>query len=102
MVITEQSNHLNTFDELSELLSLTEKDRNLVLSMNRSKDPRYLYREVFIKIGSQHANVYATEVSMEEALAYESNKKKKAPLYELASTLGGSVIEAIKKTVSAR
>lgn len=101
-ILLDQSNHLNTFDELSELLSLTEKDRNLVLSMNRSKDPRYLYREVFIKIGSQHANVYATEVSREEALAYESNKKKKAPLYELASTLGGSVIEAIKKTVSTR
>ena len=101
-ILLDQSNHLNTFDELSSLLSLTDMDRNLVLSMNRSNDRRYRYREVFIKLGSQRSNVYATEVSPEEALAFESDKVRKAPLYSLAEELGGSVIAAIKKTSDRR
>lgn len=99
-ILLDQSNHLNTFDELSALLSLTDMDRNLVLSMNRSLDRRFKYREVFIKLGSQHSGVYATEVSPEEALAFESDKVRKAPLYELAKSLGGSVIEAIRQTAA--
>ena len=38
--------------------------------------------------------MYAVEVSLEEALTYESDKTKKKPLFDLAEQIG-SFIEAV-------
>ena len=63
--------------------------------MNRANNPAYRYREVFISMGEKKAGVYATEVSPEEAVAYESNKIKKKPFLDLAARVGA--VEAIKQ-----
>lgn len=80
--------------DIRKLLGLSGRDVALLLSMDRRNNPAYRYREVFIKWSGGRSAVYATEVSPEEALAYESNKQKKRPLMDLAAELG-SVTQAI-------
>ena len=84
--------------DIRKLLGLTPRDIALLLSMDRQKNAAYNYREVFIKYSGGFSAVYANEASPEEALAYESNKRKKAPLLELAERKG-SMVEAIEETV---
>ncbi|MBQ2486004.1 MAG: hypothetical protein II518_02960, partial [Candidatus Methanomethylophilus sp.] len=86
-------------DAIATLFGLPSTDRDLILSMNRSLNPAYRYREVFIR-WNDRSGVYATEVSTEEALAFESDKVKKKPLYELARRLG-SIRDAIDAVTSA-
>ena len=95
-ILLDQSNHLNTFGALQKVLSLTDKDANLILSMNRDNDPDLpMYKEVFVSLGGKKSGVYAVEVSRAEAMAYESNKQKKAPLLARAKELG-SMVDALR------
>ena len=96
-IILDQSGNQNSLDDLSALLGLTAMDRNLILSLNRSLNPSYRYREVFIK-WLNRSGVYATEVSREEALAFESDKVRKKPVYDLARRIG-SIRDAIEEIV---
>lgn len=93
-ILLDQSNNQNNFSQLSDLLGLTDRQRNLILSMNRNNNPLYRYREVFISLGEKKAGVYATEVSAQEAIAYESNKARKQPFLEMSSRIGP--VQAIK------
>lgn len=94
-ILLDQSNNRNNFGQLSELLGLSDRQRNLILSMNRANNPAYRYREVFISMGEKKAGVYATEVSPEEAIAYESNKLRKKPFLDLSQEVGA--VEAIRQ-----
>lgn len=95
-ILLDQSNHLNTFGALQKVLSLTDKDANIILSMNRDNDPNLpMYKEVFLSLGGKKSGVFATEVSRMEAMAYESNKDKKRPLLDRAEELG-SMVDALR------
>ena len=87
-ILLDQSNNRNSFSQLQELLGLTEHQKDVILSMNRGKKKGSHYREVFIALGDKKYGVYATEVSPEEAIAYESNKEKKRPFLELSARIG--------------
>lgn len=87
-MLLDQSNNRGCFSSIEELLGLTEKDRNLVFSINRGIVPGRRYKEVFIKLGDKKSGVYAVEVSPQEALAYESDKVKKRPFIDLAHRIG--------------
>ena len=63
--------------------------------MNLRKDKGLKYREVFIALGDKKYGVYATEVSPQEAVAYESNKERKKPFLELSQSIGA--VGAIRK-----
>lgn len=86
VILLDQKKALSSFGELSRLLNLTESQQAMVLSVGKALDPRFKYREVFISRGG-YSSVYATEVSVEEALAFESEKKKKLPLLQKAVQL---------------
>lgn len=94
-ILLDQSNNRNSFSQLQQLLGLTDHQKDLILSMNRIHRENLRYREVFIALGDRKYGVYATEVSPEEAVAYESNKEKKRPFLELSSQIGS--IEAARK-----
>lgn len=94
-ILLDQSNNRNSFSQLQELLGLTDHQRDVILSMNRIHKEGLHYREVFIALGDKQYGVYATEVSPEEAVAYESNKEKKRPFLELSAKVGA--IEAIRR-----
>ena len=94
-ILLDQSNNRNSFSQLQQLLGLTDHQKDVILSMNRAHKAGLKYRDVFIALGDKKYGVYATEVSPEEAIAYESNKEKKKPFLEQSSKVGA--IEAIKQ-----
>ena len=94
-ILLDQSNNLNNFDQIKTLLGLSDHQKAMVLSINRSNNPRYRYREVFIALGDRRCGVYATEVSQQEAVAYESSKEKKKPFLDLQQKIG--TIAAIRE-----
>lgn len=98
-ILLGQSNNRNNFGPIAEALSLNSGDIMKIFSMNLGKDPRYHYRDVFIKLGEGFSGVFSTEVCPEEALAYESVHEKKAPLLRKARQLG-SLRDAIREFVN--
>lgn len=94
-ILLDQSGNRNSFAQLQELLGLTDHQKDVILSMNRIHREGLRYRDVFIALGDRKYGVYATEVSPQEAVCYESNKEKKKPFLELSRALGP--IGAIRK-----
>jgi conjugation system TraG family ATPase len=96
-ILLDQRKYMNKFDDIQAMLGLTDKEKAQVLSINMNNDPRRLYKEVWIGLGGTHSAVYATEVSMEEYLAYTTEESEKLEVMELAARLGGNVEEAIQR-----
>ncbi|MDV3662680.1 conjugal transfer protein TraG [Elizabethkingia anophelis] len=95
-ILLDQRKYMNKFDDIQAMLGLTEKEKAQVLSMNMNNDPARLYKEVWIGLGGTHSAVYATEVSLEEYLAYTTEETEKMEVMQLAAELGGNVELAIK------
>jgi conjugation system TraG family ATPase len=94
-ILLDQSKYQNKFDQIQELLGLTDKEKALVLSINKANDPTKKYKEVFISLGGIVSKVYRTEVSPEEYLAYTTEEKEKLKVQEAAVRLG-SIEKAIR------
>lgn len=88
-ILLDQSKYQNKFDQIQELLGLTEKEKALVLSVNKANDPTKKYKEVFISLGGVLSKVYRTEVSLEEYLAYTTEESEKVKVQEYAKRFGG-------------
>ena len=88
-ILLDQSKYQNKFDQIQELLGLTEKEKALVLSINRANDPTKKYKEVFISLGGVLSKVYRTEVSLEEYLAYTTEETEKVKLSEYSERYQG-------------
>ena len=87
-ILLDQSKYQNKFDLIQELLGLTEKEKALVLSINKANDPIRKYKEVFISLGGVLSKVYRTEVSPEEYLAYTTEEREKVKVQEAALKFG--------------
>jgi conjugation system TraG family ATPase len=94
-ILLDQSKYQNKFDQIQELLGLTEKEKALVLSINKSNDPSRKYKEVFISLGGMLSKVYATEVSLEEYLAYTTEESEKIKVQSYAKNWGGDIRKGI-------
>jgi hypothetical protein len=97
-ILLDQSKYINKFDQIQELLGLTDKEKALVLSINRANDPTKKYKEVFISLGGTLSRVYRTEVSMEEYLVYTTEEKEKMKVNEYAARYG-SIEKGIQQLV---
>ena len=75
-ILLDQSKFQNKFDAIQEILGLTEKEKSLVLSLNRNNEPGRRYKEVFISLNG-HSKVYRVEVSLEEYLTYTTEESEK-------------------------
>ena len=95
-ILLDQSKYQNKFDKIQELLGLTEKEKALVLSINKANDPTKKYKEVFISLGGVLSKVYRTEVSPEEYLAYTTEEKEKVKVQASAAKFGGDIEKGIK------
>src|SRR5690606_14472936 len=98
-ILLDQSKYQNRFEEIQQLLGLTEKERALVLSMNKSNDPLNKYKEVFISLGGALSKVYRTEVSAEEYLIYTTEESEKVQLNKWIEHYRGDVKMALKAMV---
>ncbi len=94
-ILLDQSKYQNKFDQIQELLGLTEKEKALILSINKANDPSRKYKEVFISLGGIVSKVYRTEVSPEEYLAYTTEEKEKIRVQEYARKHSGNLERAI-------
>jgi conjugation system TraG family ATPase len=95
-ILLDQSKYQNKFDQIQELLGLTEKEKALVLSINKSNDPSKKYKEVFVSLGGMLSKVYRTEVSTEEYLAYTTEESEKIKVHEYSKKYG-----SMKKGITA-
>ncbi len=73
---------------IQDLLGLTEKEKALVLSVNKANDPTKKYKEVFISLGGMVSKVYRTEVSPEEYLAYTTEETEKVRVMQYTRKYG--------------
>ncbi|MBW7892294.1 MAG: TraG family conjugative transposon ATPase, partial [Chitinophagaceae bacterium] len=87
-ILLDQSKYQNKFDQVQELLGLTEKEKALILSVNKANDPARKYKEVFISLGGMMSKVYRTEVSPEEYFVYTTEEKEKVKVTEYAARYG--------------
>ena len=87
-ILLDQSKYQNKFDQIQALLGLTEKERALVLSVNKANDPTRKYKEVFISLGGVLSKVYRTEVSLEEYLSYTTEETEKVKVQAYAEKYG--------------
>ena len=94
-ILLDQSKYQNKFDQIQELLGLTEKEKALVLSVNKANDPARKYKEVFISLGGVLSKVYRTEVSLEEYLAYTTEQTEKVKVMAYAERFGGDIRKGI-------
>jgi conjugation system TraG family ATPase len=94
-ILLDQSKYQNKFDQIQELLGLTEKEKALVLSVNKANDPDKKYKEVFISLGGILSKVYRTEVSLEEYLAYTTEETEKVKVQAYAKKFDGDIKKGI-------
>jgi len=87
-ILLDQTKYMNKFQHIQDLLGLTDKEKTLILSMNKANDPTRKYKEVFISLGGQLSKVYRTEVSLEEYLAYTTEEKEKIKVQAYAQRYG--------------
>jgi conjugation system TraG family ATPase len=98
-ILLDQSKYENKFDQVQELLGLTEKEKVLVLSLNKANDPKRKYKEVFISLGGRVSKVYRVEVSPEEYLTYTTEEREKLAVTNAAEKYG-SMKAGIKSIIS--
>ncbi|MFL9836758.1 TraG family conjugative transposon ATPase [Flavobacterium sp. ST-75] len=101
-ILLDQRKYMNKFDDIQAMLGLTDREKAQVLSLNMNNDASRLYKEVWIGLGGTHSAVYATEVSLEEYLAYTTEESEKMEVMELAAQLGGDVELAIRRIAARR
>jgi conjugation system TraG family ATPase len=94
-ILLDQSKYQNKFEQVQELLGLTEKEKALILSINKANDPSRRYKEVFISLGGMLSRVYRTEVSLEEYLAYTTEESEKVKLQNHAAKWNGDMQKGI-------
>ncbi|RZK30470.1 MAG: TraG family conjugative transposon ATPase, partial [Hymenobacter sp.] len=100
-ILLDQSKYQNKFEQVQELLGLTEKEKTLILSVNKANDPAYRYKEVFISLGGLVSKVYRTEVSPEEYMAYTTEESEKVKVLEAARRFGGDMEKGIRAVLEA-
>jgi len=87
-ILLDQSKYQNKFDQVQDLLGLTDKEKTLILSVNKANDPSKRYKEVFISLGGILSKVYRTEVSPEEYFTYTTEEKEKVRVQQYALRFG--------------
>lgn len=104
-ILLDQAKYRNKFDQIQNLLGLTDQEKVQVLSMNKGNDPARKYKEVFISLGGQLSKVYRTEVSPEEYLVYTTEETEKMKVQAYAERYGSMengiralIREGIKQT----
>ena len=98
-ILLDQRKYMNKFDIIQNILGLTEKERSQILSINQDLDASRKYKEVWIGLGGTQSAVYATEVSMEEDIAFSTEEKEKVLFHKAMDKYDGDIEKAISELV---
>lgn len=97
-ILLDQSKNIRKFDRIQEILGLTDKNKEQILTINRNfQKGRGKYKEVWFGFGSTHSAVYATEVSEEENMCYTTEESEKLEVQQRTEKLGGNMEMAIRQ-----
>ena len=96
-ILLDQRKYQNKFDQIQNLLGLTDKERSQILSINLANAANRLYKEVWIGLGGTRSAVYATEVSAEEYFTFTTEESEKLEVQRLAEELDGNLELAIRR-----
>lgn len=96
-ILMDQRKYRGKFGQIQNLLGLSNKEKDQILSLNLSNDTSRLYKEVWIGLGGVQSAVYATEVSEEEYLTYTTEETEKAEVFALAEKMDGDLEGAIRR-----
>lgn len=96
-ILLDQRKYINKFEHIQRLLSLTEKEKGQILSINQANHPGRFYREVWIGLGGTCSAVYATEVSEEEYFTFTTEESEKLEVQRIAGGPEGSLEGAIRR-----
>ncbi len=80
-IMLDMNDFLSRFDDIQRMMSLSDKEKDLVLSINRNNRPGAKYNEVFITLGGRVSKVYGVEVSKEEYVTYTTEQTEKMQLF---------------------
>ncbi|MGI4734808.1 MAG: TraG family conjugative transposon ATPase [Janthinobacterium lividum] len=81
-IMLDMNDFLSRFDDIQRMMSLSDKEKDLVLSINRNNRKGPKYNEVFITLGGRVSKVYGVEVSKEEYVTYTTEQTEKMRLFE--------------------
>lgn len=98
-ILLDQTKYQNKFGLVQELLGLTDKEKELILSMNKALEPGRKYKEVFISLGGMVSKVYRTEVSPQEYFTYTTEETEKVKVGQYAARFGGDMERGINALV---
>nr|WP_321411541.1 TraG family conjugative transposon ATPase [uncultured Carboxylicivirga sp.] len=93
-ILLDMSKFANKFDTISQVLGLTDFQKQQILSVNRNLPTNRKLKECFIAWGS-HSRVYALETSRQEYYCYTSEEKEKQAMLQKLKD-HGSFIELLK------
>lgn len=92
-ILMDMRKFMNKFDKLQDTLGMSEKGKNILLSVNKDE------REIFIDLGGQLMKVYKNELCPEEYYAFTTEGKERVMVMEYAEKYG-SVEKGIQKLVN--
>jgi type IV secretory pathway VirB4 component len=81
-ILMDMRKFVNKFSQLQDVLGLSEKGRNILLSVNKDN------RELFIDLGGQEMKVYKNELCPEEYFAYTTEGKERVRVMAYAKKYG--------------
>ena len=87
-ILLDMKKFRNKFDRIQSVLGMTDKGRDMVLSLNKANDPHYRYREVYIELGNQLMKVYRYEPNPAAYYAYSTEQKDKVKVQAYARKYG--------------
>ena len=90
-ILLDMKKFQNKFEAIQEVLGMSNKARDLVLSINKANDPDRKYREVYIELGNQLMKVYRYEPSPEEFYAYSTEETDKLKVKRYREKFGGDI-----------
>ena len=96
-ILLDQRKYQNKFDQIQNLLGLTDKERSQILSIKSCQCSQSQVQRVWIGLGGTQSAVYATEVSDEEYICYTTEESEKLELTRLTEKLDGNIELAIKQ-----
>ncbi|MFX1705035.1 TraG family conjugative transposon ATPase [Chitinophaga sp. CC14] len=86
----------NKFDQIQNAMSMPEKGKPMVLSLNKANDPKRRYRELYIEMAGMVMKVYAYEPSPAEYYAYTTEEKEKVLVQRYTAQEGGDMQRGIR------
>lgn len=96
-ILLDVKKYANRFTEIENLLGLSAKEKEQILTINRNNSSDRKYKEVWIGLGGAYSAVYATEVSRQEYLCYTTVQTEKKEVFDLAERFDGNLELAISQ-----